>query len=307
VLTTREVAIDEIEAALDGFEIIGHPPPDPKRNWQFGGPSLVLAYRPDVNGKVAVDTVHERWPDAMGDPKQDSITFGAWSMGQFGPFAFPGGLERAGQHSWEWEPGKTIAKKHTGIIRIRSSYVFGTDDKAPILPKQYDPLDEMLFLTEIAQAILEVPGTLCYFNPNGEVLRDRQSLGEMLEFCQSRSLIPLPAWCNARFFNLGDGWFMLDTVGNNQLDVPDFEAFFRTKQYEPARVDNYLRNVTLHLINTPGAEFGDGESIDGPNETNLTWRIRIPANPISNPPRQLVRLYPHADSADLKSLLGEKW
>lgn len=306
VLTTRAIPIEEVGAALKSFDVLGYPKGGDSA-WQMGGPSLVLAYRPDVNGKVAVDTVSQPWPDSMGDPKKDSMTFGAWTMGHFGPFTFPGNLERAGQHSWDWEPGKTIAKKHAGFLRIRSSYAFGAADDAPIMPKEYDALDELMFLNGIVMELLTLPGVLCYFNPSGEVLRDREALGEVLEFCKSSKLIPLPAWCNVRFFNLGDDWFLMDTVGNGQLDVPDFEVVFKTEDYEPGRIDNYMRNVTLHLVNNPNVEFKDGEKIDGPNETNLTWRIRIPEDSISAPPRRVIRLYPNVDGAALSTLLGDKW
>jgi hypothetical protein len=43
----------------------------------------------------------------MGDPKLDPMTFGAWSMGHFGPLAYPGGLGGARQHAWSWQTGRT--------------------------------------------------------------------------------------------------------------------------------------------------------------------------------------------------------
>ncbi|MDJ0847938.1 MAG: hypothetical protein QNK04_06055 [Myxococcota bacterium] len=41
----------------------------------------------------------------MGDPQREPLLMGAWSMGHFGPFAYPGGLERAAQQCWGWAPG----------------------------------------------------------------------------------------------------------------------------------------------------------------------------------------------------------
>lgn len=268
----------------------------------------VASYCPDVNGRVIVDSVAFPWPDGMGNPQTDATTFGAWSFGQFGPFTYPGGLQRAGQHSWTWEPGRTIAAGHVGFVRLRSSYVIGSGGDAKCLPQSYDPVGELNFLTGMTQAILKLPGALCYFNPNGEVLRDLKTLTELLDGCRSADLIPLPAWCNVRFFNLGGGWSLMDTVGNGQLDVPDVEVLFRIDQYEPGRIDNYLRNVTTYLVSNPAATLKDGETIDGPNESNLTWRIRVPKEAIVPPPhRWLVRLYATADSAELRSVLGEKW
>jgi hypothetical protein len=229
-------------------------------------------------------------------------------MGFFGPGTYPGSLRRAEEHSWHWEPGKTIAEGHTGFVRLRSSYVIGGSRDAKCLPQGYDPIGELNFLTGMAQAILKMPGAVCYFNPSGEVLRDLPALAELLGEYRLADRIPLPAWCNIRFFNLDGGWFLMDTVGNGQLDVPDFEVLFRVDQYEPGRIDNYLLNVTWYLTDNPKVKLEDGERIDGPNEGNLTWRIRVPPEAIAPPPhRWVARLYADADSAELRSVLGEKW
>ena len=264
VLTTCEIPITEIGKALQAYDVLGYPDHSREVPWQFSGPSLVASYRPDVNGKVVVDSVSLPWPDGMGDPQTDVTTFGAWSMGHFGPFTYPGGLRRAGQHSWHWEPGQTIAAGHTGFVRLRSSYVIGGGE-AKCLPQGYDPVGELNFLTGMAKAILKMPGASCYFNPNGEVLRNLQAFPELLDGCLA-DILPLPAWCNVRFFNLEGGWFLMDTVGNGQLDVPDFEVLFNVERYEPGRIDNYLRNVTMYLVGNPAVKLKDAEKIDGPNE-----------------------------------------
>jgi hypothetical protein len=43
---------------------------------------------------MAIDTVDRPWPDDMGDPKENAEVFAAWSMGHFGPYTYPGGLQR---------------------------------------------------------------------------------------------------------------------------------------------------------------------------------------------------------------------
>src|SRR5207253_1105490 len=115
LLTDGQTALEDVRAVLEEreFEIVKEAPP--QKDWRFGGPTLVVTYMPDVNGYAAVDVVNQPWPDTMGDPKSDSKTFAAWSMGHFGPFAFPGGLARAGEHSWAWEAGRTIAARHRGF------------------------------------------------------------------------------------------------------------------------------------------------------------------------------------------------
>src|SRR5712671_144834 len=124
VLLREPVTLDTIEPLLNGFKIV-------KRNevfehWEFSGPAFTLEYRPKANGYVSLDIVDRPWPDKMGDVKEEPNLFGAWAMGHFGPFAFPGSLERAGQHAHTWEPGRQIAAEHQAFIRIRVSYVFGT-------------------------------------------------------------------------------------------------------------------------------------------------------------------------------------
>src|SRR5690348_2616153 len=183
LLTNGQTTIEAVKAALcqRGFEIAREAPA--QENWAFGGPTLVVPFLPDVNGDVAVDVVNQPWPDSMGDPKSDAITFAAWSMGHFGPSAFPGSLARARQHAWAWQPAQTVSDGHRGFIRLRTSYVFGAGKDAPVMPADYDPVAELLFLSEAATALLEAPGVLCYFNPNGEVLRDDASFREVWGPC----------------------------------------------------------------------------------------------------------------------------
>ena len=154
---------------------------------------------------------------------------------------------------------ETLKAKHT------------TGDNAPIMPKEYDALDELQFVTDVAKALMNIPGTLCYFNPSGEVLRDRESLDELLEFCEASRLIPLPAWCNILFFNLGGGWFVADgrafvRVKNRQnveqagglcVDVPDLDelavAGIEPVEHFGGRVRPYL--TPFQRAGPPGTCF----------------------------------------------------
>jgi len=192
LFTDGQTTIEDVKSALQEKEIEIVKQTPPQNDWRFGGPTLVIAFLPEINGYAAVDVVNHSWPDSMGDPKSDAMTFGAWAMGQFGPFAYPGGLARAGQHAWAWHPGRTIAEEHRGFIRVRMSYGFGAKDDAPILPEDYDPVAEMLFLSRAVLAVLEAPGVICYYNPNGEVLRDRASFGEVWVACTKQKTLPLP-------------------------------------------------------------------------------------------------------------------
>src|SRR5262249_50828707 len=151
-------------------------------------------------------------------------------------------------HAWSWQAGRTTPEAHRGFIRIRMSYVFGGKDEAPIFPEHYDPLAEMMFLSRAVLGVFKAPGVICYFNPNGEVLRDFPSFRELWDTCRQQKKIPLPLWMNIRFFYLSEKLGFMDTVGNDQLDIRDVEAIFPTEIYDPGDIDYYLRNVTHYLL-----------------------------------------------------------
>jgi hypothetical protein len=303
LLTDGRTDLREIKAALEesDFEIVKQAPA--MEDWRFGGPTLIAAFRPDVNGYVAIDVVNHPWPDTMGDPQSDAQTFAAWSMGNFGPLTFPGGLTRASQHAWAWQQGRDVAAAHRGFIRIRLSYAFGAKDDDPIIPDDVDCLAELYFVSRAVLAMLEVPGVLCYFNPNGEVLRDSPGFHQVWTQCEAQEKLPLLLWINIRFFNLNERLAFMDTVGNGQLDLPDVEAVFPIAKYQPQEVDYYLRNVTHYLL---GLErpLQSGEDIDGPGESNLSWTTEALDQGAIEPPRQVVRLYPKANRKDVKKALA---
>jgi hypothetical protein len=303
VLTDGQPAVTDIKSVLQdhGFQIAKESPAG--ENWCFGGPTLIVAFRADVNGYAAVDVVNQPWPDAMGDPKTDPTLFAAWSMGHFGPLAFPGGLERARQHAWSWQQASTIGIGHRGFIRIRISYVFGGEPNAPVFPESYEPLEEMMFLSRIVLALLTVRSVICYFNPNGEVLRDLASFREVWDACSEQENIPLGLWTNIRFFNLSDAIGLMDTVGNGQLEIRDVETIFPHDRYDPGDIDYYMRNVTHDLLDL-GREIQTGEAIDGPGESDLSWTTDALDDGLGAPPRRVLRLYPKASRGAVRKALA---
>src|SRR5690606_37091459 len=118
------------EALEPAFEIARED--DGGDGWAQGADGLIVTYRPDVNGYVNVDVVHRPWPDHMGDPTKEPELFGAWTFGHFGPFAFPGNLERAAEQNLTWEHAGKDVKKHTAFVRVRLSYIFGAGGDAPV-------------------------------------------------------------------------------------------------------------------------------------------------------------------------------
>lgn len=288
VLFENSVDIQTIAAALrDDFTIVSENAP--ADSWEFGGPSLLIAYQPEKNGYVSVDVVHRHWPDHMGDPKADPTLFGAWSSGFFGPLTFPNGLKRAGQQAWSWPGAGEAVAKHTAFVRLRLSYAIGAAQDAPVIPPDNDCEEELSFLSRLALSVLGVPGALCYFNPNGEVLRDAEALADSLEFARENDMPALDAWCNVRLFNFNPQWVVMDCVGNGQLDVSDIEAAFPRNAFEPNSVDEFIRNLTLYLLENP-ASFESGHTVEGPGDS--VWKIRMLDAGLADPPRPVIRCLP---------------
>lgn len=290
LLLERPVSRDVVEAALSDYEIRGRH--DAAESWVFGGPSLTIGHEGDSNGAVVIDVVDQVWPDEMGDPDSDPTVFGGWTMGQFGPFAYPLGLERSSQQCWSWDEGESIAERHKAFVRIRSSFGLSADDDDPIIPDDYVPLAELEFVTRLATTLLELPEALCYFNPNGEVLLDADGLRENLNHAWANGLPPLNVWSNVRLFNVDEDWVMMDTVGNDQLDIPDVEACFHADSYELGEIDNFLRNISDYLLQN-GDVINDGDTIDGPGD--IVWRAQNHDNGVCDPPRGVLSWLPADD------------
>lgn len=277
--------ISELKKLLSEFKIVNEV--EGSDSWEISGPSLVVEYRPEVNGYVSVDIVNEIWPDDMGDPQESPELFAAWSMGHFGPFTYPNGLSSAIQQSWHWEEAEATAIQHTAFVRLRISYIFGADENAPVIPEGTDPEDELFFISNLALAILEHPKALCLFNPSGEILMNKVDLFEALEFGKENSLPPLNALTNVRMFNIDEKWLMMDSVGNAQLDISDLEVPFLRDTVNPGDVASFIRNISLYLLQSQ-AEIKDRDTFDGPD--GKVWRAKVLENGLASPPRAVIRL-----------------
>jgi len=213
-------------------------------------------------------------------------------------------LARAKLNSWSWPEGKTAPEGHGGFIRLRMSYAFGLPDKA-CLPAGYEPVAELQFLSRAVMVLLREASVICYFNPNGEVLRGEAGFREVFEGCRRQNKLPVQLWTNVRLFNMDQRFRLMDTVGNGQMDIADVEAIFPKDKYAPRDVDYYLRNVTLYLLGLK-REIKSGEAIDGPGETNLTWMIERDENGLAQPPRMTVRLFPKVNRAEITTILNKR-
>ena len=306
VLLRSPVGVAELQDKLSSFDMIGI------QGAAMDGASqdtLVLSFRPEVGGHLLVTPSTEKWPDQMGDPDTSPDVFVAWSLGQYGPLAFPGCLERAAEQSWGWEDGEDVPQQHTAHIRLLISYVLGADESEAedddsedvvLIPDDYDPIEELRFLTKAVSALLDLPQAICYFNPGGEVLRDQNGLRQGLNYAWNYELPPLDMWTNVRLFRVDESWALMDTVGMGQLDMPDMEAVYDTDRYEPAEVERFLRNASLYLMSTE-EEFEDGDVADGPGD--LSWNAIACEESLSDPPRETIRWFPDDGSEPPEALM----
>ncbi|HOV26384.1 MAG TPA: DUF4261 domain-containing protein [Pseudobacteroides sp.] len=291
ILLDNEVPLDRIvDAISDEFKVVKRI--DKSSDWAISGPAITIEYQKEINGYISADVVNATWPDGMGDPQKESMIFGAWAMGHFGPFTYPGNLLRASYNCWSYPEGKKHAQEHKAFIRICSSYIFGSVSKnAPCIPEDYDVISEMMFLTKLTRKLLDIPEALCYFNPNGEVLASKEIIDSLLDRQVEIGLLPLELWANVRLFNLPDNndWMLMDTVGMLQLDTSDHEAIFDKNSYDLNEVGNFLRNASNYVFQN-GPVIKDGDTMDGPG--GIRWQGATFEEGVSSPPREVIRWFP---------------
>lgn len=314
VLLEAPPSQESLEAALSRFQIVHRQPARvgegtrPGHDWMGSYPSLVLAMRPEVNGYVVVDVVDHPWPDDMGSvtgSEDDSMLFAAWGMGWFGPFVYPGSLERALTQCHAWPGAAEAVARHRAFIRIKTSYVLGAGREAPVVPNDYDPLDELWLVTNVARSLLVLPETIAYFDPNGEALHSVADVEESLEYHEENGLLPLEVWTTVRGYRFsGDpSWMVVDTVGMSQLDLPDQEACFPMGAFTLPEVSHFLRRVAAISCET-GASVADGERRRGPG--GIEWQARHYDEGLELPPRPVLRWFPMNAPEPPKKLLKKR-
>jgi hypothetical protein len=291
LLLSRPVTLDELEPLLADF---GTPTRlEGAEAKEIAGPGFVIPYRPEVNGTVVIDLQDGRWPDHMGDPKNEAMLFGAWSMGHYAPYAYPGNLERAVQQAWTWKEASATVAQHQAFLRIKSTYVGGADGNAPVMPADYQAEPELEFVVKVAMALAQHPAVLAYFNPGGEIILPREAVQEQLDYHRQQKLPPLGVWSNVRMFNPNNGWLLMDTIGLDQLDIPDQEACFPKDDYDPSDVANLLRNISLYRLRQ-GDVIRHGDTMDGPG--GVRWRGFKVEESLSPRGREVMRWLPQDGS-----------
>jgi len=289
ILFERAPDPQTLAAALSTFEIARVFEPEPHAAWMGGHPGLLLAHRPDRNGYALVDVIDAPWPDDMGDPKGDVALFGAWSMGWLGPHVFPDNLARALRQPTELADASEVVGRHRAFVRVQLSYVLGASGDSPIAPPDRDHLAELDFVTAVGRALLNVPGALAWFDANGEVLHSLESLESSIAFYGEHAQPPLDLWTHVRMIDpqLPERWFLMDTIGLEQLGVIDMEACIPPALEDLSAVVRFLRGAANYLVTTR-AVIDDGNTIDGPGGL---WRGFAFDESLAPRPRSVLRWY----------------
>lgn len=245
----------------------------------MGGPGGWVAPLPS-GGRAVVTPFASPWPDSMGNPRTEADLFGAWTLGFFGPFAWPGALERASQQRWAFPGASEAVAAHRGFVRLLATQATGAAE--PVLPEGYDALAELRELSALAEAVAGIPGAVAFFAPSGEVLLAPEALPRVLRANE----VPLDAWSQVRLFRVEDGWTLMDTVGLGQLDRLDFEAV-APPGADPSAVAEFLRDASMYALDMD-PEFADGNTVDGAGHRWVFERVEAKVPPM----REAWRLVP---------------
>lgn len=296
VLTEEPFSPDAVDHALGNFKVVKRELAQGEKNWMGGYPSWTVEMRPEVNGLVVVEVIDAPWPDHMGDPKSEPHLVAAWSIGLMGPGAFPGGLERAKQYAGIFGNQQVVeaAGRHRAFVRISSSYVLGKNKKdAPLLPADYNAVEELQFVTSIAAALLQQPGALCYYDPAGETLLDQATFEHYRKTFADAGLPTILLWTSVRMIRLDDAppWFVADLVGMQQLDLTDMEACFRRGVHDAGEVRAFLGNIATYILKEKKV-IESGHTADGPGGK---WRALLVNESLLPPPRPVLRWFPEDD------------
>lgn len=309
ILLKETVDIKHLKRWLDGFEVSA--PIEPVNSWHFCGPSIEVEFQPELGGRIIIDIVDKPWPGALSPQTSGPLLSKALATGCFGPFSQLESYPRALSRCITWAQGPEVAQEHTAFLRIRSTFspdedlerLAGDEPLEPEpLPSAYRANLEIEMMLALAEALLEHPKALCYFNPAGEVIAPLEILAKVVEHCANHSVQPLGLLANRRFQKIEDSpWFFMDTVGMAQLDREDLEICVGAEpKFTPEELQNFLLSTILSGLRS-GLKLKDKHTIDGPKDK--LFEARNFSQSLLPPNRKVVRLRPR-DGTVSPALVG---
>lgn len=304
VLFSVAPSLDEIETVIGDFHVLGRTEQGDRPHWACDGEALVLSMQDSAGTGVIIDIVEHPWVD-WPKPNEDQNLFQAFMQNAFGCYVTPGSMRRAAKQTWVWEGAKDAANNHKAMVRIRTTHFDLGNGEEQEEAEPLAPEVELRTITAIAANIAELEGALAYFNPAGESLRTAEFVKESMEWAEDEGCLPLDVWTNIRIglIELGASWLVMDTIGMNQLNLPDIECCFENGKYNRGEVDTFLHNVADYVVSNGGDMLREGDVIDGPG--NINWDIFVFDNPIANPMRKTIRLIPQ-DGTERPKLVLER-
>lgn len=286
VLFARAPSLDEVAAALPHLQRRpARGRPDGGGSPWIGAEDLVGTIDPARNGRLLIDVVRAPWPDGMGDPKDDPSLFGAWTLGAFGRHAFPGNLERARQQAWGLRALADAAADHTAFVRLRTSYVIGAGDEAPIEPEGRSWRTDLDAIRDAALAVLRLPGAIASFDPSAELLLSADEIDARRAHAREHAMEPIDLVSHARLFRPDAAHSLVDTVGMARVELPDLEVPF-VASLDPNEVVRFVRNVCVYHLGRD-EPIPSGDTIDGPGGR---YRAHAFDQALVAPPRPVLRL-----------------
>jgi hypothetical protein len=308
VLFDQPPRLEDVERAIGSWELAGRPNEGAgEHGWAICGPGFMVALR---SGAFAVvDVVSRPWPDDLRAAETTPAISAAWRAGAFGrATATPGALARAADQPWLWDGAAAAASGHGAFVRLRTGHATrppAAEGEPEDQDQTYeDPTYELMSMTELAQALLRLPGALALFVPAGEALRSKAQTDAALERKIGEGGPPFDLWTNVRAVALareGDlHWLALDVIGMTQLRLPDQEALFAEGQEEPEAVEALLRNACLHL--TSGGPIAPGSTAD--DARGRRWKASA-ARGIVAPARPVVRWLPEESARPTEATLAK--
>lgn len=290
VLFARPPSLSDVEAGLAGVPIARRRERDGNSGYWFGGEGMLLVETDTGrNGAIAVELFHRAWPDSMGSPETDAELFGAWAMRQFGLTNFPYGLARANAE------GTTARSDHAAFVRLNLSYVFGAGDDALVCPEDRDVGAELRAVADLARRLLDVPGAVGWFAPNGEVWLPLPEAREKLTRQAAGELL-VDLWVTTRAYPAGKH-LLVETVGVAAMSPHMAEAYDHQVVVLPdLGIDGDV--VSRFVLELSGAVRGGSKVV--PSEPVLGPGGRWSASLVSTdnpPPREVVR-WMHESEAD---------